>query len=229
MSDTLEIYPTITFLGKKYVSGDSNGARVTEPYPSTPNYSRIKSVAVLYLYGGKKAKYMRKILEESELATAKLLLKHAQTGINTYKISDNLQGLKWEGPCYVYVILQDVGDAFLDNPAKEADPIFFRGRKLVPIPGPPRYRYYDENRSFYDGKILKSSVFGKPAFRCINYFEDESGNELKHPRSRIYAFEIRYIPSGSELTSVDPDGQNQGPPDSGDGIPMTPPSDSADG
>ncbi|MBV9884275.1 MAG: hypothetical protein JO276_14795 [Sphingomonadaceae bacterium] len=142
--------------------------------------------------------------------TAQMLLGAARGGDTQYDDGYNFTGIIWYAPCYLYVVMDKPNCSFIDNkPVEDFDPIHFHESK--PLLTGTGSMHFDENRAFYEGLILNSAQFGANAFRCINYFTSENGNTIRHPQLRTYGFEIRYRNTAS-LDTIDPDGQNQGPP-----------------
>jgi hypothetical protein len=149
-------------------------------------------------------------------SAAENLLDEARTNgtSSRYWVGSDLLNLLWEADTFLYFVLDFPDSRFYIHPDQpETDPIQFFRRKPV-IPPPPTHRYFDPNRSFYDGIV--TTLLNQSTFRCINYLRDDFGYELKFPQRRVYGFEIRYLmrwQGGQEkLHGIDPDGQNQGPP-----------------
>lgn len=162
------------------------------------------------------ARHMYATTGSNHLATATTLFEAAKRNEmnNPPRVGNNFVDLIWNEPCYLYLVLDLDGAHFIDDDAPEFDPIQFYDEKPILNIGPAIYRTYDANRSFYNGEF--DTISGRSVFRCINYFKDDSGNEITFPQVRFYGFKIMfnapYVDGTVRPHDIDPDGQNQGPP-----------------
>ncbi len=196
----------------------SHGHRVMEPNPG--NYPAPDYVFLIYITQNAANKWIARHMYAPKGGNLETTvdnlydLAKADDQTTPYRVGDALVDLVWKKPCYIYMVLDLDDTEFIDDGAPEHEPIQFHARKPVLGSSPVVYREYDPNYAFYDGYF--TNVRTRSAFRCGNYLTDETGNELKYPRKRVYGFEIRYSApwqgGPNRPHDIDPDGENQGPP-----------------
>ncbi len=152
-------------------------------------------------------------------AAEKVLYARAKAG-NSHKT--NFEDIIWHGPCWVTMVIDNPGWEFYRENFESHDPMIFRKSKEVIKNGRPVPKDFDENWSFYDAVkfIIDDGSGGRSAIRCINYFKyDRLGNDIGTGQSRNYCFELYlqvpfYTDGRTQKVTIliDPDGQNQGPP-----------------
>ncbi len=153
-------------------------------------------------------------------AAEKALYASAKAG-NSHKT--NFEDMVWRGPCWITMVIDNPGWEFYSENFHNHDPMIFRKSKEVIENGHPVPKEFHENWSFYDALkfVLDGGSGGRSAVRCINYFKfDQDGNDIGTGQSRNYCFELYlqvpfYTRGRTQKVTIliDPDGQNQGPPD----------------
>lgn len=201
---------------EQFSSAPAHGARVYDDPPVGVPPKDPDDVYVLYvgISGGVeiRSQFLARRGTASADSIAQMLCSMARAGDPKFQVGQKFTNIIWYAPCHLYIIMDKVDCDFIDNPGQEDfDPLHFHESKPL-LTGTANF-YYDENRCFYEGRIINSGVVGAPAFHCINHLTDETGKPLYHPRLRTYGFEIRYL-NGAGRDVIDPDGQNQGPPHS---------------
>ena len=219
MADSLQQTPYFA-ARRQTLAATSHGARVMEPNPG--GYPPPDHIYLIYLtqdaVHGWIVRHMFAPTDGNVDARAELLFDLAKANSATFRVGYNFVDLKWEGPCYLYLVLDLDESEFIQDGVPDNDPIQFRARKPILGSNPVVYNNYDANYSFYDGEF--KDIRNRKAFRCVNYFKDETGDDIEYPQVRFYGFEIRFlapyhIPGMSIVLKrphdIDPDGQNQGP------------------
>lgn len=193
----------------KPAPGDNPG-----DYPNPTNVFLIYITQVAVNRWAARHMYSQVILTPENTAEILFNVAKIDDTSSPFRVGNSFINLVWNEPCYLYLVL-DLDHADFEAPnAPEHDPIRFLVSKPILGSNPVVYQNYDANHSFYNGTITE--VGGQSAFRCINYFKDENGNNLQYPQVRFYGFEIRFVVTYEDGTKrphdIDPDGQNQGPP-----------------
>jgi hypothetical protein len=211
------------------------GDSIQDKKATDPGYDPPEYLYLIYIsFDDKHNLIVRQLVDEIKSTPADLELKLSQLELKLFQDAQKEQNIEdtdfrnmvWDYPCYITFAVDCEDWRFFWGDKNQYDPIVFLPEKDIQSSGP---NPYDENHSFYDA--VRTTIEYPPgvkhdAFRFINYLRDANG-PLQTPQDVCrYCFEV-YLeapfarplrPVDRVTILIDPDGQNQGPPDGGGGV-----------